>query len=91
MKDMKREEGSNQTASKKKKSKAGKFSSSRKKSSRLDDYKYDKKPGVVMSHKTEGHPPNRADAEMARLMQGNVFRSAEKSIKKTNSNARRYS
>jgi hypothetical protein len=74
---------------KKKRSKAG-FVQSTTHSDKISDYKYDSKPGVLMKDKVSGAKENPADVTLKRMMQGDVFRSAETTVKGSNSNKRRY-
>lgn len=57
-------------------------------SDKMGSYKYDSKPGTIMSDSTakEGN----ADRELKNLMTKKVFQSDKTAISKTNSNKRRY-
>ncbi len=71
-----------------KKSKAS-FSNARVKSDKMSAYKYDEKPSNIMKTSTDDGKMSRADTELKRMVGGDVFRSASKTVKQTNSNPRR--
>lgn len=56
-------------------------------SDKLSAYKDSELPGTIFKTSTDN--PGRADTELKRLVGGDVFRSASKTIKQTNSNPRR--
>lgn len=64
------------------------FKQSTKHSDKLSAYKESSLPGTIM--KSSASSPSRADTELKRLMDKDVFRSDKNAIKKTNSNPRRY-
>jgi hypothetical protein len=68
----------------------GNFKQNTVKSDKIKDYRYDSKPGVIMKDSVQGAKENTADVTLKRMMRGDVFRSAEKTIKQSNSNKRRY-
>ncbi len=57
-------------------------------SDKLGAYKYDSKPGTIMSSSTSKE--GMADRELKNLMTKRVFQSDKEAISKTNTNKRRY-
>ena len=65
------------------------FKEIRKHSEKIDAYGYDSKPSVILNQNpSDGQ--SIADRELKRMVNADVFRSADETIKQTNSNKRRY-
>lgn len=71
-----------------KRSKAS-YTTPRVKSDKMGSYKYSEEPSNLMKTSTDDGKMSRADTELKRLVGGDVFRSASKTVKQTNSNPRR--